>query len=187
MWGLVDLSEGLVFSEVDCGKWRSFFGVRRVCSGRISAPNAGSAGLDFFFSIALLLYSYINISETQSWGRELFLRSFQILDRFFCSIVVQATKISSQTPFSIEVWKCSDKRQKLNFGLEATEQAVQTISHVQFKTHSGWSGFRLVKVFKCQPSHVSLIRLDFKLCPAVELLWKKGKEKLFSFHVRVVF
>lgn len=65
--GLADLSEGLVFSEVDCGKWRSFFGVRRVCSGRISAPNAGSAGLDglFFFccSSSLLLHKPFKTPE----------------------------------------------------------------------------------------------------------------------------
>lgn len=75
MWGLEDLSEGLVFSEVDCGKWRSFFRLKCVCSGRISRPNTGYLEIRqvFFlsFSSSWLLHKHL---KTQSWGRELFVR-----------------------------------------------------------------------------------------------------------------
>lgn len=103
-------------------EWRLFFGVRRVCSGRISGPIAGPGPLDFFFfccsSTLLLLhepFQYTRVEEENYfWDAR---ASQQVVGSIlspgalkpqspvwlskdwivFWFIVVQATRISSHT------------------------------------------------------------------------------------------
>lgn len=111
-------------------EWRLFFGVRRVCSGRISGPIAGPGPLDFFFFLLLFYFASPawTFSIHKSWGRELFLRrkslsaggweyfvprcskasksclAFQGLDRF---LIHCSSSNKNQLPhnINIKVWK----------------------------------------------------------------------------------